>query len=58
MTVSDEALSNLLHENRRFPPSPEFTEQANVTAECLRRGAVGPVAFWDKQGERLQWATH
>jgi len=58
MTVSDEALSNLLHENRRFPPSPEFTEQANVTADAYDEAASDRLAFWDKQAERLQWATH
>ena len=30
--MSHEALENLLHENRHFPPSAEFAAQANATA--------------------------
>jgi acetyl-CoA synthetase len=55
--VSDEALSNLLHENRRFEPSPEFAAQANVTADAYDEAASEGLAFWDKQADRLQWAT-
>ncbi len=31
--MSDEALSNLMHENRRFPPPEDLAAHANVTAE-------------------------
>jgi acetyl-CoA synthetase len=55
--VSDEALSNLLHENRRFAPSPEFARQANVTADAYDEAAADSLAFWDEQADRLQWAT-
>jgi acetyl-CoA synthetase len=55
--VSDEALSNLLHEHRRFAPSPEFAAQANVTAEAYDEAAADRLAFWDKQADRLEWAT-
>jgi acetyl-CoA synthetase len=55
--VSDEALSNLLHEHRRFAPSPEFAAQANVTAEAYDQAAADRLAFWDRQADRLEWAT-
>jgi len=37
---SAEALSNLMHENRRFPPSPEFEEETRGLA-ALRAGLDG-----------------
>jgi len=55
--ASSEALSNLLHENRRFPPTPEFAAQANVTAEAYDEAASDRLAFWEKQAHRLSWAT-
>ena len=54
---SAEALSNLMHENRRFPPTPEFAAQANVTAEAYDEAASDRLAFWEKQAHRLSWAT-
>jgi acetyl-CoA synthetase len=55
--VSDQALSNLLHEHRQFAPSPEFAAQANVTAEAYDQAAADRLAFWDRQADRLEWAT-
>ncbi|MEP6599174.1 MAG: acetate--CoA ligase [Actinomycetota bacterium] len=55
--MSDEALSNLLHEARRFEPSPEFVADANVTAEAYDQAGTDRLAFWEQQAERLQWAT-
>ena len=37
---SGETLSNLSHEERRFPPPEDFAAQANVTAEAYDR-AIG-----------------
>ncbi|HEY3713678.1 MAG TPA: acetate--CoA ligase, partial [Jatrophihabitantaceae bacterium] len=54
---SAEALSNLMHENRRFPPLPEFAAQANVTAQAYDDAASDRLAFWEKQAHRLSWAT-
>ncbi len=54
---SDEALENLLHENRRFEPPRELAEQANVTAAEYDAAAVDPVAYWAKQAERLDWGS-
>jgi acetyl-CoA synthetase len=55
--VTEVALSNLLSETRRFPPSPEFAAQANVGAEIYAEAAVDRIAFWEKQAQELQWET-
>ncbi|MGH8776079.1 MAG: acetate--CoA ligase [Jiangellaceae bacterium] len=51
--MSSEALSNLLHEERRFPPSAEFTAQANAGAAVYDDAAADPVAFWERQAREL-----
>ena len=38
--VTEVALSNLLSETRRFPPSPEFAAQANAGAEIYAEAAA------------------
>jgi acetyl-CoA synthetase len=55
MTES-EGLSNLLHEERRFPPSEEFAGAANVKADAYDEADSDRLAFWAKQAERLSWA--
>jgi acetyl-CoA synthetase len=59
--VSDPAshanLSNLSREERRFPPSPAFAQQANATAEQFDEAAADRLAFWDAQAHRLEWST-
>ena len=52
-----DTLSNLSHEERRFPPSEEFSATANVTADAYAEAAADPMAFWAKRAERLSWAT-
>jgi len=52
---SNDALANLLHENRRFEPPPELAEHANVTANEYAIAAADPVAYWERQAERLDW---
>jgi acetyl-CoA synthetase len=55
--VSDETLSNLLHEERRFEPSPEFAARANGTADLYDEAAADPEAFWARQArERITWS--
>jgi acetyl-CoA synthetase len=54
--VSDQGLSNLLHEERRFDPPEELARNANVTAETYEEADRDPVAFWGRQAERLTWA--
>ena len=53
--MSQEALENLLHENRTFPPSPEFAAQANAKPEMYAEAAEDRLAFWDKQAKALDW---
>jgi acetyl-CoA synthetase len=52
-----ETLSNLSHEERRFPPSPEFAAAANVKADAYDEAAADRLAFWAKQADRLSWTT-
>ena len=51
-----ETLSNLCHEERRFPPPEEFAAAANVKADAYDEAAADRLAFWAKQAERLTWA--
>jgi acetyl-CoA synthetase len=56
--VTTEALSNLLHEERRFPPSDEFTRQANAGPDLYDDAAVDRDAFWERQARELvSWDT-
>jgi acetyl-CoA synthetase len=55
--VSNETLSNLLHEERRFEPPADLAAHANVTAEVYDESEKDPVAFWEKAAERLTWDT-
>jgi len=54
--VSDDALANLLQEDRTFPPSPEFAAQANAQASMYDEAAADRLGFWAKQAQRLDWA--
>jgi acetyl-CoA synthetase len=51
--VTSEALENLLHEERTFPPTPEFAAQANGTAELYEQAAADRLAFWEAQANAL-----
>jgi acetyl-CoA synthetase len=51
-----ETLANLLSEKRTFPPSPEFSEKANVTAAAYEEAAADRLAFWEHQARRLDWS--
>ncbi|MEZ5184329.1 MAG: acetate--CoA ligase [Candidatus Nanopelagicales bacterium] len=55
--MSDEALENLLHEGRNFPPNPQFAAQANGKADLYEQAAADRLSFWDTQARRLQWQT-
>jgi acetyl-CoA synthetase len=54
--VSNETLSNLLQENRRFPPPPALAASANVTQEAYEEAAADRLAFWERQADRLTWS--
>jgi acetyl-CoA synthetase len=53
--VSSDALSNLSHEERRFPPSPEFAADAVAKADLYDEAAKDRLAFWDQQAQHLDW---
>jgi acetyl-CoA synthetase len=55
--VSSDALSNLSHEERRFPPSPEFAADAVAKADLYDEAAKDRLAFWDQQAQHLDWET-
>src|SRR4051812_50229342 len=57
MRMSNDTLENLLHEERRFPPSSEFSAQAVARPELYDEAAEDRLAFWDRQARALTWAT-
>ncbi|MGD2103281.1 MAG: acetate--CoA ligase [Acidimicrobiia bacterium] len=51
-----QALENLLSEERTFPPTDEFTAQANAKPGIHEEAAADYKAFWHKQAlERITW---
>ncbi|MFM7492010.1 MAG: acetyl-coenzyme A synthetase N-terminal domain-containing protein, partial [Actinomycetota bacterium] len=52
-----DSLSNLLSENRTFPPSVEFAAQANAKSEVYDEAERDRLAFWEKQASQLHWQT-
>ncbi|KAB2351035.1 acetate--CoA ligase [Actinomadura rudentiformis] len=56
MSQSQETLSNLLQETRRFDPPAELAEAANVKADAYDEAATDRLGFWERQADRLTWA--
>jgi acetyl-CoA synthetase len=56
-TASNETLSNLLREERRFEPPAELAAHANVTSSDYDEAGKDRLAFWAKQAERITWAA-
>ncbi|MGV1008468.1 MAG: acetate--CoA ligase [Dermatophilaceae bacterium] len=55
--MSNEALENLLTEDRSFPPDPAFTAQANGTAQLYAAAEADPEGFWADQAQRyVTWS--
>ncbi|MGN6753447.1 MAG: acetate--CoA ligase [Intrasporangium sp.] len=55
--MSEETLSNLLHEERRFPPSEEFAAQAVAKPSLYEEAAADREAFWGRRAhELLTWS--
>ena len=51
-------LENLLHEERSFPPSPEFAAQANAQPALYEEARADRLAFWARQAtELVSWRT-
>ena len=55
--MSDETLSNLLKEDRRFEPPADLAANANLTEEAYARAAADREGFWAEQADRLTWDT-
>ncbi len=55
--MSEQTLSNLSKEDRRFPPPDEFAANANVKADAYDEASGDRLAFWAKQADRLSWDT-
>ncbi|MGA8256623.1 MAG: acetate--CoA ligase [Nocardioides sp.] len=53
--MSDETLSNLLKEDRRFEPPADLAANANVTEEAYARASEDREGFWAEQADRLSW---
>jgi acetyl-CoA synthetase len=52
-----DAFENLLHENRKFAPTPEFAADAVVTAADYAEADADRPAFWARQArELLTWS--
>ncbi len=55
-SVREQALEALLAEDRVFPPSAEFRDQANVSDPGIyARAGTSPEAFWAEQAGELDW---
>jgi acetyl-CoA synthetase len=52
---TEETLSNLLREHRRFPPPPAFVATANVTDDVFTQADADRLGFWAGAAERLTW---
>ena len=57
MSQDHETLDNLLRENRTFPPSTEFAENSNITADLYTQADADRLGFWEQQARELDWDT-
>ena len=54
--MSNTSIDSLQHEERRFPPSPEFTADAVATGALYDEAAADRLGFWAAQArELLHW---
>ena len=53
--MTDQTLSNLMHEERRFEPPADLAADANVKADAYEQAAADRLAFWEQQADRLDW---
>ncbi len=54
--MSDETLSNLMREERRFEPPSDLAADANVKADAYEQASADRLGFWEEQAGRLDWA--
>jgi acetyl-CoA synthetase len=55
VTSTEETLSNLLKEDRRFEPPEGLAAGANLKEEAYQRAEDDREGFWAEQAERLSW---
>ena len=55
--MTQDAVENLLHEERHFAPSTAFKAQANATESLYQLAEADRLQFWEKQADRLSWKT-
>ena len=55
--MTEDAISNLANETRHFDPPADFAANANVTASAYDDAKADRLGFWDKEAERISWAT-
>ena len=48
----DQAIETMQVEERRYKPSPEFSQQANAQPEIYHRGFD---EFWTEEAKRVAW---
>ncbi len=54
--MTEKAMEALLTENRSFPPSDEFAEQANAAdPDVYQKAAADPEGFWAAWATQLDW---
>ena len=53
--MSNDSISNLLSENRTFPPTAEFARAANIKEDSYSEAEKDRLGFWERQAERLDW---
>ncbi len=51
-----DAIEALLHEQRRFAPSPAFAAQANAQPDIYEEAERDYTAFWKSWGDKLEWS--
>jgi acetyl-CoA synthetase len=56
LSKSQETLSNLLQETRRFSPPADLAADANVKADAYERASEDRLAYWEEQADRLTWS--
>jgi len=53
--MSSKSLENLSYEDRTFPPTKTFIDNANAKSDIYDEADKDHLAFWAKQANRLHW---
>lgn len=57
---ADGHIESVLQENRVFPPSQQFSDNAHISSfaqlkRLIKKAERDPVAFWEEQARELEW---